>query len=89
MPKNRSASGQLDWFQKHVSLPDHAEPSVLDIIICIVVACLFQFNKLSHNCAGVSVLGVLGEEDVFMEDYQDYRDLDTEPLPGYNKRTHK
>ena len=50
---------------------------------------MFQFNKLSHNCAGVSVLGVLGEEDVFMEDYQDYRDLDTEPLPGYNKRTHK
>ena len=50
---------------------------------------LFQFNKLSHNCAGVSVLGVLGEEDVFMEDYQDYRDMDTEPLPGYNKRTHK
>ena len=50
---------------------------------------MFQFNKLSHNCAGVSVLGVLGEEDVFMEDYQDYRDMDTEPLPGYNKRTHK
>ena len=36
---------------------------------------MFQFNKLSHNCAGVSVLGVLGEEDVFMEDYQDYKDL--------------
>ena len=50
---------------------------------------MFQFNKLSHNCAGVSVLGVLGEEDVFMEDYQDYRDMDTEPQPGYNKRTHK
>ena len=54
-----------------------------------MVACLFQFNKLSHNCAGVSVLGVLGEEDVFMEDYQDYRDMDTEPEPGYNKRTYK
>ena len=30
---------------------------------------IFQFNKRTHNCAGWSVLGVVGEEDDLTMDY--------------------
>ena len=36
----------------------------------------FQFNKLSHNCRGWSVNGVVGEEDVLMEIFDGDEDLD-------------
>ena len=63
---------------------------------------LFQFNKLSHNCCGWSVFGVVGEKDVQMEvtDEDDEEELDYEnnledwkkyinknKNKGYNKQT--
>ena len=36
-----------------------------------------QFNKMSHNCAGWSVLGVVDEEEDLVMDYIWEQDLDT------------
>ena len=63
----------------------------------------FQFNKLSHNCRGWSVFGVVGEKDVQMEvtdEVEEEEDLDYEnnledwkkyinknKNKGYNKQT--
>ena len=33
-----------------------------------------QFNKMSHNCAGWSVLGVLGEREDLTMDYVEEQD---------------
>ena len=34
-----------------------------------------QFNKMSHNCAGWSVLGVVAEEEDLVMDYIDEMEL--------------
>ena len=36
-----------------------------------------QFNKMSHNCAGWSVLGVVGEEEDLTMDYVREQALNT------------
>ena len=41
--------------------------------------------KLSHNCAGYSVLGVLGDSDVWMEEYRE----DQDELQGYQRKGDK
>ena len=38
-----------------------------------------EFNKLTHNCAGYSLLGVLGGRDVWVEE-------GSAGLRGYNRR---
>ena len=45
-----------------------------------------QFNKMSHNCAGWSVLGVVAEEEDLVMDYINEMDLD-EFDHGYNIRS--
>ena len=50
--------------------------------ILLMTPCI-QFNKLSHNCAGWSLYGVVGEEDVFMND-DDFTGVDDDDS-GYNR----
>ena len=45
-----------------------------------------QFNKMSHNCAGWSVLGVLGEREDLTMDYIKEEDLPEKGNNGYNLR---
>ena len=54
------------------------QTSYLNITSCNID--ISKFNKLTHNCASWSVLGVLGEKDqTIIPDDSD--------LPGYNTRT--
>ena len=46
-----------------------------------------QFNKMSHNCAGWSVLGVVGEGEDLTMDYIKEEDLPEQGNNGYNLRT--
>ena len=54
-----------------------------------VVWAAAEFNKMSHNCRGYSVLGVLGEKDVWMEGYKDEEEMGEDEKKSYNKRTKK
>ena len=45
-----------------------------------------QFNKMSHNCAGWSVLGVMGEQEDLVMDYIKEEDLPEKGNNGYNLR---
>ena len=47
-----------------------------------LVSVCVQFNKMSHNCAGWSVLGVVGEGEDLVMDYIREEEED----PGYNLR---
>ena len=60
--------------------------SDLDVFTCIStqyitipISLMFrvQFNKMSHNCAGWSVLGVVGEEEDLTMDYVREQALNT------------
>ena len=46
-----------------------------------------QFNKMSHNCAGWSVLGVVAEGEDLTMDYIREEDLPEQGNNGYNLRT--
>ncbi len=54
-----------------------------------VVWAAAEFNKMSHNCRGYSVLGVLGDEDVWMEGYKDEEQMGEAERKSYNKMTKK
>ena len=45
-----------------------------------------QFNKMSHNCGGWSVLGVMGESEDLTMDYIKEADLPEKGNDGYNLR---
>ena len=45
-----------------------------------------QFNKMSHNCGGWSVLGVMGEKEDLIMDYIKEEDLPEKGNNGYNLR---
>ena len=51
-----------------------------------VVWAAAEFNKMSHNCRGYSVLGALGEQDVWMEGYRDEEEMGEKERKSYNKR---
>ena len=58
-----------------------------------VVWAAMEFNKMSHRCRGYSVLGVLGDEDVWMAGYKDEEEMgmgeNKGEDKGYNKRSKK
>ena len=52
-----------------------------------VVWAAMEFNKMSHRCRGYSVLGVLGDEDVWMAGYKDEEKMGDGERKSYNKRS--
>ena len=69
--------------------------SDLDVFTCIStqyitipISLMFrvQFNKMSHNCAGWSVLGVVGEEEDLTMDYIREEEEELVPYQGYSFR---
>ena len=77
--------------------------SDLDVFTCITcistqyttipISLMFrvQFNKMSHNCAGWSVLGVVGEQEDLTMDYVREEEEEEEEISqilntGYNFR---
>ena len=51
-----------------------------------VVWAAAEFNKMSHNCRGYSVLGALGEKDVWVEGYRDEEEMGEQERKSYHKK---